>query len=98
MVYQSGRCFYASVFALLLLSSWSACQAEVILEPDIVYGQGGDVDLKLDLARPKEGDGPFPGLVLIHGGGWSGGNRESFRPLMQQAAERGYVAVTISYR
>lgn len=76
----------------------STCRAEVITEQDIVYGKGGDVDLKLDLARPKEGDGPFPGLILIHGGGWSAGKRQDFTSLARQAAERGYVAVTITYR
>ena len=86
-----------SVGALTVM--WTReCRGEVIVEKDLVYGKGVDVDLKLDLARPKVGEGPFPGLVLIHGGGWSGGNRQSFFPLMQQAAERGYVAVTISYR
>ena len=87
----------AGLASLVLLTA-SPCLAEIVVEQDLVYGKGGDTDLKLDLARPKEGDGPFSGLVLIHGGGWAGGNRESFRPLMRQAAERGYVAVTISYR
>lgn len=87
-----------AAFALLFSAATSSCLAEIVIEQDLVYGKGGDTDLKLDLARPKEGAGPFPGLVLIHGGGWSGGNRESFRALMRQAAERGYVAVTISYR
>ena len=91
-------CLSVVGLCLTLLATGSGCRADVTIEQDIVYGKGGDVDLKLDLAHPKEGDGPFPGLILIHGGGWSGGNRQSFKPLMQQAAERGYVAVTISYR
>ena len=78
--------------------AWSCCGAEIVLEKDLVYGKGGETELKLDLARPKDGDGPFPALVLIHGGGWAGGNRDSFLPLMKLAAERGYVATTISYR
>jgi acetyl esterase/lipase len=75
-----------------------AADNEYEMENDIVYGKGGDEDLKLDLARPKHGEGPFPGLVLIHGGGWSGGHRAGFRGLAIEAAKRGYVAVTISYR
>jgi len=71
---------------------------DILLEPDLVYGQVGDVKLQLDLARPKGGDGPFPAIVLIHGGGWAGGNRHSFRPYLEEAARKGYVAVTISYR
>lgn len=94
----SFRHLLAVAFVLATLPAWSTCFAEIVVEKDVVYGKGGDVELKLDLARPKVGDGPFPALVLIHGGGWSGGNRQSFSPLMAQAAERGYVAVTISYR
>jgi acetyl esterase/lipase len=36
--------------------------------------------------------------VFIHGGGWSGGNRQAYRGQIQEAAKRGYVAATISYR
>lgn len=68
------------------------------LENDIVYGRGGDVDLKLDLAMPATGDGPFPAIVCIHGGGWQAGNRQSNSALMTVLAQHGYVAVTISYR
>lgn len=71
---------------------------DVTIENNIVYGKGGSEDLKLDMARPKEGSGPFPAIVLIHGGGWSGGNRAGFHGLAIEAAKRGYVTVTISYR
>jgi acetyl esterase/lipase len=71
--------------------------AEIQVEKDLVYGRGGEVDLKLDLARP-EGDGPFPAIVFIHGGGWLGGNRAGYATQIEEAARRGYVAVTITYR
>lgn len=81
-----------------LCPGWSLAQDDLVIEKDIVYGKGGDVELKLDLSMPKDGDGPFPALVLIHGGGWMGGTRQSFQPLAEQAARRGYVAVTVTYR
>lgn len=68
-----------------------------IVEEDIVYGIAGDVELKLDLALPA-GKGPFPALVFIHGGGWYAGNRNACRSQIEAAAQRGYVAATISYR
>jgi acetyl esterase/lipase len=71
--------------------------AEIVIEDNITYGKADDTELKLDLARP-EGDGPFPAIVFIHGGGWSGGNRQGYRGQIQEAARRGYVAATISYR
>jgi len=38
------------------------------------YGQAGGVSLRLDVSVP-EGDGPFPVAILVHGGGWSGGDK-----------------------
>jgi len=64
----------------------------------IVYGKGGDVELKLDLARPASGEGPFPALVFIFGGSWYTGSRFQFYYESMRAAERGYVAVTVDYR
>jgi acetyl esterase/lipase len=71
---------------------------DVVVERDIVYGKVGKDDLKLDLARPEHTTGLLPGIVYIHGGGWSGGNRSIYRNDIQEAAKRGYVAVTVEYR
>lgn len=71
--------------------------ADYVVEENVVYSTVGKEELKLDLARPK-GEGPFHAIVFIHGGGWLGGNRADFRPLMIEAAKRGYVSTTISYR
>lgn len=100
MIHRPLRSLSLSFTAMMLIAVTfeSTCQAEIVVEQDLVYGKGGDVELKLDLARPKDGEGPFPGLVLIHGGGWAGGKRQDFKPVMQQAAEKGYVAITITYR
>lgn len=86
--------------ACIAASAWWTCSwadAGVIEEENLTYGKGGDRDLRLDLARP-EGDGPFPALVFIHGGGWRGGHRAGYRREIVEAAKRGYVAVTVSYR
>src|SRR4051812_10492372 len=64
---------------------------------DLTYSRVGDVDLKLDIAAP-EGDGPFPGLVVIHGGGWRGGNKKDVRAVLAECARRGYVAISPQYR
>ena len=92
------RCLLsATLFAVIGIQFISTARAEVEIENNIVYGKGGAEELKLDMARP-DGAGPFPAFVLIHGGGWSGGNRASFHGLAIEAAKRGYVAMTISYR
>ncbi len=88
--------------ALLLLAvpgrlSAGFC-ADIAISQNLTYATVDGVSLQLDLAQPAEGEGPFPTLVFIHGGGWSGGNRHSYRASIEGAARRGYVAATISYR
>ena len=87
----------ASLAALLTLTVCHWSRAEVTVEEDITYRTAGGEDLQLDIARP-EGEGPFPAILFIHGGGWYQGSREGYRDQIQRAAERGYVAATISYR
>src|SRR5262249_51489713 len=70
----------------------------VQVEKDLVYGKGGDTDLQLDLAMPKDGAGPFPALVCIHPGSWRQGNRQQLGQTIEVLAGHGYAAVTVSYR
>jgi acetyl esterase/lipase len=65
---------------------------------DVEYGKGGDKPLLLDLYKPKGMQKPAPGLIFVHGGSWSGGNRKIYGYYCQHFAEKGYVAATIEYR
>ncbi|MFQ5515144.1 MAG: IPTL-CTERM sorting domain-containing protein [Myxococcota bacterium] len=74
---------------------------------DVVYGhaatQGGaqSIDLRLDLYEPQGNTEPNkPALVLIHGGGFTSGDKGvlPFVDLGNYFASRGYVAVSINYR
>jgi acetyl esterase/lipase len=68
------------------------------VERDLVYGTAGGTDLKLDLALPAEGDGPFPVVVCIHGGSWRQGKRQDMATTIEVLARRGFAAVTVGYR
>lgn len=89
---------FAGLALLVLLSPARAQEPGVKTERDVTYGKGGDVDLKLNLAMPAEGKGPFPAVVCVHGGGWKGGQRQDLDKLTEMLAKNGYVAVTVSYR
>jgi acetyl esterase/lipase len=67
-------------------------------EYDVVYTTAGGQELKLDLARPAEWDGPFPAVVVIHGGAWRAGDKSSNRDMLDRLARRGYVAISPQYR
>ena len=76
---------------------------------NITYATRGATPLKLDLVAPKEG-GPYPAIVLLHGGAWCVGDRSDLsRPgkdksgartpaVIEQFATRGYVVASVSYR
>ncbi len=85
-------------FGALACGARPVTAGEVEVERDVEYSNPGDAHLKLNLARPKQSDGLSPAVVCIHGGGWTAGSREGWNGLCAQLAERGYVAVTISYR
>ena len=72
---------------------------DVDFQRDVVYGKGGDVDLKLNLSRPKNPSSKkLPCVVVIHGGGWAGGDRAHHDDLTWKFARQGYVSATIGYR
>ncbi len=70
----------------------------VIWQPNLEYSSPNDEHLRLNLARPATGNGPFPAVLCIHGGGFRAGTRESYDNLCIKLAERGYVAATVTYR
>lgn len=67
------------------------------VQRDLVYAVHDGVELRADLHQPA-GDGPFPAMVLIHGGGWVAGSRGTLARWADFLAESGYVAFNISYR
>ncbi len=85
----------AATAALLLLTSVSA-RAE--LRKDIEFARVGDISLTLDVFVP-DGPGPFPTAILVHGGGFTKGDKTSYiTPLFQPLSDAGYVWFTINYR
>ena len=70
----------------------------VVFETGVEYSNPDGQHLQLNIGRPKSGDGPFPAIVCIHGGGFRAGKRESYDGLVLRLAERGYVALTVTYR
>jgi len=77
----------------------SPAQANVKVESDIVFGKGGDMDLKLDIYRPPAGVTPKRmATIHFHGGGFTGGNKESLVDRVKPFAALGYVAIAAQYR
>lgn len=86
-----------AVIALLFVAA-ARRNPELVVERNLVYGRGGGAELKLDLAMPKAGDGPFPAIVFLHGRGWREGDRQEMNHFIEGVARMGYVGVTVEYR
>jgi acetyl esterase/lipase len=75
---------------------------------NVVYGTGptndggATMDLTLDVYRPTMIATPVPSstpaIVLVHGGGFVGGDKLDMAPLAQAYASLGYVVASINYR
>ena len=65
---------------------------------DVVFAQPGVKPLKYDVYSPK-GASNLPGIVIIHGGGWSSNNEDIMRGLARELIKDGrYVVFSIDYR
>ncbi len=65
---------------------------------DIPYGTVSDTQT-LNVYLPNDGDGPFPVIVVIHGGGFMAGNATSGDlSAMFEGLNRGYAVASINYR
>jgi len=62
-----------------------------------VYVQRESGPLRADLYLPR-GEGPFPGVLVVHGGAWYMGTRAQLSGVAQRLASHGFTAVAISYR
>lgn len=68
------------------------------VQRDVEYSRPGGQSLRLD-ANVPEGKGPFPAVVLVHGGGWIRGDREfNVEPLFDPLSKAGFAWFSISYR
>jgi acetyl esterase/lipase len=65
---------------------------------DIPYASKSGAQ-KLDIYQPNEGNGPFPVIIAVHGGGFRFGDKtdNQLTPMLE-GLKRGYAVVSINYR
>ena len=64
----------------------------------IKYAHHPTGDLKLDIVRPNPQSNLHRAILLIHGGGWVGGNRKEMLEIGNYLADKGFLIASVDYR
>lgn len=75
----------------------AAAEPSVEVIRDRVYIERESGPLAMDI-YVRQGAGPFPGMLVVHGGAWHMGSRAQFATTAMALAQHGYTAASISYR
>ena len=68
------------------------------ITPNIKYAKANNTDLKLDLYLPRNRSQPVPTLMLFHGGGWVGGQKERNVFQLLPYLSMGWAVLNVEYR
>jgi acetyl esterase/lipase len=86
----------ATATATATLSSTPPYQVTTLT--NLAYGPLGTAGEVLDICMPVGVAGLRPGVLLIHGGFWSSGDKTAYSASCSLLATQGFVAATINYR
>jgi acetyl esterase len=82
----------------LLLGLLVGCGLWAELKSDIEFVRRGETPLTLDAWVP-DGPGPFPAVIIVHGGGFVRGDKQTYvKPLFPVLSDAGFAWFTINYR
>jgi len=75
-----------------------ASAAAIAVEKNVVFGKGGQLDMRLDIYKPRPGTEKRTATIHLHGGGFTGGNKEQLNERILPYARAGYTAISADYR
>src|SRR5512132_198491 len=88
----------ATMITVVLAAPSGAAQGGVTVKNDVTYRTVDGEPLGLDGYQPAKKGKNRPAVVVVHGGGWTQGDKALFAQQSNQLAERGFVAFSINYR
>lgn len=68
------------------------------IDKDVEYKNINGISLKADVYYPKDQSKKYPGIAMVHGGGWISGSKENEKYMAMELASKGYVVIAIGYR
>jgi len=75
-----------------------AGSADISVENDIVFGQGGDLDLPLDVYHPDPANAKRMAIIHLYGGGFFAGSKRGVATSSRMFAGQGYTSIASTYR
>ena len=85
-----------AIYAICGLLFSASAKAE--LRKDIEYGKTDGVSLLLDAYVP-DGAGPFPAVIIVHGGAFTKGDKTTYvKPIFEPLTRANFAWFTINYR
>src|SRR5436190_1913855 len=76
----------------------TSISARYRIVPNITYLTANNFDAKLDVYSRTDTQAPQPTIIYIHGGGWTGGAKETQTFSLMPYLEMGWNAVNVEYR
>ena len=73
-------------------------QDRVTTRENVVFGTGGGRELRCDIYEPPPAVKNGIGILLLHGGGWSSGDRTQLKGYGVLLGRRGYTCIASEYR
>jgi len=102
---MSRRYFLEAAGAIAVMPALDIASAQgttsapsIAVEKDVVFGKGGTTDLRLDIYKPRPGTEKRAATLHLHGGGFTGGNKEQLNERIRPYALAGYTAISADYR
>jgi acetyl esterase len=68
------------------------------IDKDVEYANINGLSLKADVYYPFDQSKKYPGIAMVHGGGWISGSKENEKFMAMELASKGYVVIAIGYR
>jgi len=94
----AGIAAVATMITVPLAAPAGAAQGGVTVKHDVTYRTADGEQLGLDVYQPAKKGTSRPAVVVVHGGGWTAGDKSWFAQQSNQLAERGFVAFSVNYR
>jgi acetyl esterase len=88
----------ATTITLAVAAPAGAAQDDVTVKRDVVYRTVDGERLALDVYQPAKNGKDRPAVVVVHGGGWTAGDKSLFAQQSSLLAQHGFVAFSVDYR